>query len=77
MHGLAFMNWWSNNLKRLKTFREDLPSENQIKAQVARRMGRALLGEEGLLTIQTEEPRRAALDIGLESASPKPHLRHF
>lgn len=72
MHGLAFMNWWSNNLKRLKTFREDLPSENQIKAQVARRMGRALLGEEGLLTIQTEEPRRAALDIGLESASQSP-----
>lgn len=73
MHSMAFMNWWSSNIKRLKTFNEELTSESEVKAAVARQFANVILGIPGtLVDVSDETNPRIAFDTGLQSKLGEP-----
>ncbi len=73
MHGMAFMNWWNNNTRKLRSYNEALADENQVKAAVAHRMTAVFLGDtEGLVNGMGEEEARIAFNTGLQNRSGSP-----
>ncbi len=72
MHSVAFMNWWSANIKRLKALNEELSSENHVKAAVAHQFAKAMLGVPGaLIDAREEENPRVAFKTGLQNRDGK------
>ncbi len=73
MHFIAYMNWWSNNVKKLKEFNDTITEEN-AKQQISRRIAEICLGKRGsLINGMDEEVPKIAFDTGLkktESAQP-------
>ena len=73
MHQVAYMNWWSNNTKKLRTYNEELHAEDRVKQVVAHRLAAMLMGGDlGLLDAREEETPRVAFDTGLRSGSGSP-----
>lgn len=73
MHRMAFMNWWSNNIRKLRTYNEELNTENLVKPMVAHRLAIMLMGKNADLVDAREEAEpRVAFDTGLKSATGSP-----
>ncbi len=68
MHSIAFMNWWSVNLKNLRKYNSQIGSEESVRATVAHNFAYAILGKENSL-IFDESENRVAFKTGLYSST--------
>lgn len=64
MHAIAFMNWWSVNVKKLRAYNPQITSEEMAKATIATHFAYALLGEAGSM-VWVEEEQRIVFRTGL------------
>lgn len=67
MHAVAFMNWWSENIKKLHSYNSKYSSEEEVRSIVAHQFARALMGEPDIvIDARNEDDPRVAVDTGLK-----------
>ena len=67
MHAVAFMNWWSENIKKLHGYNSKYSSEEEVRSIVAHQFARALMGEPDIvIDARNEDDPRVAGDTGLK-----------
>lgn len=72
MHRMAFMDWWSGNVRKLRAYNEELNSESEVRSSIARQLASMMLGaSDGVIDARKEEPPRVAFDSGLKSSEGK------